>query len=101
MDSRSKPEFENQQKLHAKRVAEALESKEDPKGSSATSKRPKLEIDEQKQKEDKEKEDSAFEKEFECGICHDIMHNALVLQPCLHSFCKECCKMCLRKYVIP
>ncbi|KAF9400867.1 hypothetical protein BGZ94_005364 [Podila epigama] len=47
-------------------------------------------------KEDKEKEDTAFEREFECGICHEIMHRALVLQPCLHSFCRECCKMWLR-----
>ncbi|KAF9104385.1 hypothetical protein BGX27_010119 [Mortierella sp. AM989] len=40
----------------------------------------------------KSNEDSSFEKEFECGICHDIMYKALALQPCLHSFCKECCK---------
>ncbi|GJJ71106.1 E3 ubiquitin-protein ligase CHFR [Entomortierella parvispora] len=95
-DSRSKSEFTEQQQLHAKRVADALESKEDTEANTVTSKRPKLEADEKKQKEEKEKEDSAFEKEFECGICHDIMHNALVLQPCLHSFCKECCKMCLQ-----
>ncbi|KAG0039495.1 hypothetical protein BGZ82_008006 [Podila clonocystis] len=47
-------------------------------------------------KEEKEKEDTAFEREFECGICHEIMHRALVLQPCLHSFCRECCKIWLR-----
>lgn len=46
---------------------------------------------------EKEKEDTAFERELECGICHEIMHRALVLQPCLHSFCRECCKIWLRK----
>lgn len=48
-------------------------------------------------KEEKEKEDTAFEREFECDICHEIMHRALVLQPCHHSFCRECCKIWLRK----
>ncbi|KAG0003703.1 hypothetical protein BGZ65_001439 [Modicella reniformis] len=52
-----------------------------------------LEPDVKKPKVD---EESVFEKEFNCGICHDIMHKALVLQPCLHSFCKECCKTWLQ-----
>ncbi|KAF9428037.1 hypothetical protein BGZ76_002077 [Entomortierella beljakovae] len=58
--------------------------------SSSESKRQKLDGSDGK---NEEKQDDLFEKEFECGICHDIMHKALALQPCLHSFCKECCKM--------
>ncbi|KAF9198546.1 hypothetical protein BGZ49_000618 [Haplosporangium sp. Z 27] len=46
---------------------------------------------------EKSKIDSSFEKEFECGICHDIMYKALALQPCLHQFCKGCCKAWFQK----
>ncbi|KAI8601068.1 hypothetical protein EDD21DRAFT_375472 [Dissophora ornata] len=60
------------------------------------SKRPNEEVSNEDEEPEKKKaradEDSAFEKEFSCGICHEIMHKALVLQPCLHAFCKECCK---------
>ncbi|KAI1317009.1 hypothetical protein EDD11_009168 [Mortierella claussenii] len=35
--------------------------------------------------------ESVFEKEFGCNICLEIMHKPLVLQPCLHAFCKACC----------
>ncbi|KAF9329156.1 hypothetical protein BG006_007779 [Podila minutissima] len=31
--------------------------------------------------EEKEKEDTAFEREFECGICHEIMHRANKICP--------------------
>ncbi|KAF9353943.1 hypothetical protein BGX26_008302 [Mortierella sp. AD094] len=57
------------------------------------SEKPKKDIERLKEDAEMSKEEgSAFEKEFECGICHDIMYKALALQPCLHSFCKECCK---------
>ncbi|KAF8943598.1 hypothetical protein BGZ47_005268 [Haplosporangium gracile] len=46
---------------------------------------------------DKEQEDSAFEQEFECGVCHEIMHKPMILQPCLHSFCRGCCKSWLKQ----
>ncbi|KAG0240328.1 hypothetical protein BGW41_007041 [Actinomortierella wolfii] len=39
--------------------------------------------------------DNQIESELECGICHEIMVRPLVLQPCLHSFCRACCKMWL------
>lgn len=48
---------------------------------------------------DKEQEDNAFEQEFECGVCHEIMHKPMILQPCLHSFCRGCCKSWLKQYV--
>ncbi|KAF9915247.1 hypothetical protein BX616_006571 [Lobosporangium transversale] len=37
-----------------------------------------------------------FEKEFGCGICYEIMHKPVVMQPCLHAFCKKCCKTWFR-----
>ncbi|KAF9289322.1 hypothetical protein BGZ88_007803 [Linnemannia elongata] len=46
---------------------------------------------------DKEQEDNAFEQEFECGVCHEIMHKPMILQPCLHSFCRGCCKSWLKQ----
>lgn len=49
---------------------------------------------------DKEQEDSAFEQEFECSVCHEIMHKPMILQPCLHSFCRGCCKSWLQQYVL-
>ncbi|KAF9211286.1 hypothetical protein BGZ59_008295 [Podila verticillata] len=84
-----------------------LEVEEPPRHTSLSKTKPeekkqKLDLDKTgsptdgKSKEEKEKEDTAFEREFECGICHEIMHRALALQPCLHSFCRECCKIWLR-----
>ena len=33
---------------------------------------------------------SALEKELICGICQDLMHRPVALQPCMHSFCGAC-----------
>ncbi|KAF9173143.1 hypothetical protein BGX20_003987 [Mortierella sp. AD010] len=84
---------------NTKRANDELNSSPSAEESGSESKKRKLDEtaidDAEKSKTDTEKskeEDSAFEKEFECGICHDIMYDALALQPCLHSFCKECCK---------
>jgi hypothetical protein len=33
---------------------------------------------------------SALEKELMCGICQDLMHRPVALQPCMHSFCGAC-----------
>ncbi|KAF9972825.1 hypothetical protein BGZ73_003992 [Actinomortierella ambigua] len=43
-------------------------------------------------------DDEQIEGELECGICHEIMVRPLVLQPCLHSFCRACCKMWLASH---
>ncbi|KAG0051249.1 hypothetical protein BGZ83_003956 [Gryganskiella cystojenkinii] len=104
MDKRSKSEFKEQQQLHAKRVSDKLEAEDSSSSGCARpeAKRPKLNENDSGDKTQKEtaaekaKEDSAFEKEFECSICHEIMYKPLVLQPCMHSFCRECCKLCLR-----
>lgn len=29
-------------------------------------------------------------EQFDCGICYEIMHEAVTLMPCLHSFCGGC-----------
>ena len=29
-------------------------------------------------------------EEFDCGICYEIMHQAVTLMPCLHNFCGGC-----------
>lgn len=31
-----------------------------------------------------------LEENLTCGICHDIMHQVVSCQPCLHSFCGGC-----------
>ncbi|KAF9586383.1 hypothetical protein BGW38_005967 [Lunasporangiospora selenospora] len=120
VDKRNHPTLKEQQNEHAKRVAEALDPVSEPSLQEQSNKKRKtnsdadldhsnvgdgivLDIAEVKQKDPGTDssaasavsamiEESAFEKEFECGICHDIMYKALVLQPCLHAFCKECCK---------
>jgi len=28
--------------------------------------------------------------QFDCGICYEIMYQAVSLMPCLHSFCGGC-----------
>ena len=33
---------------------------------------------------------SDLEKELVCGVCHDLMHRPVALQPCMHSFCGGC-----------
>ncbi|KAF9124451.1 hypothetical protein BGW39_008202 [Mortierella sp. 14UC] len=49
---------------------------------------------------EKEEEDNAFEQEFECGVCHEIMHKPMILQPCLHSFCRGCSKSWLKQSTV-
>ncbi|KAG0292526.1 hypothetical protein BGZ98_002546 [Dissophora globulifera] len=79
VDKRKKAEDSNQVKEHAKRPIDATENNKDDEDK----------VDEEPgKKKTKLDEDAAFEKEFNCGICHEIMHKAHVLQPCLHAFCK-------------
>mmetsp|Transcript_32681 Transcript_32681/g.31904 ORF Transcript_32681/g.31904 Transcript_32681/m.31904 type:complete len:137 (-) Transcript_32681:951-1361(-) len=33
---------------------------------------------------------SSMGEQFECGICYEVMHQAVSLMPCLHSFCGAC-----------
>lgn len=87
MDERVKVSAREQKPETSKRPNEAVEEEE---VSAKESEEPEA-------KKPKVDEESVFEKEFNCGICHEIMHKALVLQPCLHSFCKECCKIWLRR----
>ena len=28
--------------------------------------------------------------QFDCGICYQIMHQAVTLMPCLHTYCGGC-----------
>ncbi|KAF9182792.1 hypothetical protein BGZ51_004446 [Haplosporangium sp. Z 767] len=99
IDERKKSTFKNQQQENAKRINEELGIDSSAKDFEPEKKKQKTEAN-TTDKEDKEKEESAFEKEFECGICHEIMHKALVLQPCLHSFCRECCKAWLQNSTV-
>ncbi|KAG0203073.1 hypothetical protein BGX28_004537 [Mortierella sp. GBA30] len=101
IDKRDKSTFRNQQKEQTKRANDQLgidppTEEPEPEHKKQKTDGPSADNDSTK---DKEEEDSAFEKEFECGICHEIMHKPVVLQPCLHSFCKECCKAWFRKYI--
>jgi E3 ubiquitin-protein ligase CHFR len=29
-------------------------------------------------------------EQFDCGICYDIMHQAVSIMPCVHNFCGGC-----------
>ncbi|KAK3816016.1 MAG: hypothetical protein J3Q66DRAFT_440528 [Benniella sp.] len=84
VDERVKKTSSEQRPETSKRPNEAVEEDTSAKESEPEAKKAKVD------------EESVFEKEFNCGICHDIMHKALVLQPCLHSFCKDCCKTWLQ-----
>ncbi|KAG0244094.1 hypothetical protein BGX31_009892 [Mortierella sp. GBA43] len=80
LDERSNSASGEQKEAPPKRGNEDLSAKE----SEPEAKKPKID------------EESAFEKEFNCGICYDIMDKAVLLQPCLHSFCRGCCKIWLQ-----
>jgi E3 ubiquitin-protein ligase CHFR len=36
------------------------------------------------------KEPSVMEQSLLCGICQEILHQCISLQPCMHSFCASC-----------
>jgi E3 ubiquitin-protein ligase CHFR len=41
-------------------------------------------------------------QDITCGICQDVLYNAVALQPCLHSFCAGCaCTWLKRKRECP
>lgn len=48
-----------------------------------------LEKKEQEHKDIKQKIDTMAEQ-FDCGICYMIMHQAVTLMPCLHTYCGGC-----------
>jgi hypothetical protein len=35
---------------------------------------------------------SDINEEFICSICHDVLKDPLVIDPCDHIFCSECIK---------
>lgn len=84
VDERGKAGSKEQRQESAKRPNQELVDDPSTNESKPEAKKPKID------------EESVFEKEFNCGICHEIMDNALVLQPCLHSFCKGCCRIWLQ-----
>ncbi|KAG0250095.1 hypothetical protein BG011_008651 [Mortierella polycephala] len=98
IDERKKSTFKDQQQENAKRINEELGIDSSAENSELPEKKKQKTEVNTADSEDKENEESAFEKEFECGICHEIMHKALVLQPCLHSFCRECFTMTKRDF---
>ncbi|KAG0369807.1 hypothetical protein BC939DRAFT_445911 [Gamsiella multidivaricata] len=85
MDNRKRAASKGPQQDRAKRLHEEVDAQSSIQDSGPDAKKKKADADED--------EANDFEKEFSCGICYEIMHNALVLQPCLHAFCKECCKI--------
>lgn len=50
------------------------------------------EAQDKKEKEHKEIREKItnLAEEFECGICYMIMHQAVSLMPCLHTYCGGC-----------
>ncbi|KAK3847124.1 MAG: hypothetical protein J3R72DRAFT_431914 [Linnemannia gamsii] len=104
-NSSSPKDTQQQQQSVPKRANEVLKDE-----STSTADNEASEPDQKKQKTDaiadgvsskgKEEEDNAFEQEFECGVCHEIMHKAMILQPCLHSFCRGCCKSWLKQSTV-
>jgi E3 ubiquitin-protein ligase CHFR len=63
-----------------KRAAENVETEEQKK---------QREENEEKERSKKKKMDEMGEQ-FDCGICYDIMHQAVSLTPCVHNFCGGC-----------
>ncbi|KAF9105280.1 hypothetical protein BGX29_000308 [Mortierella sp. GBA35] len=103
MDKRIKSTAKSPQQSVSKRVNDDLKDESavaDNESSEPEQKRQKSETAAGVSAEDKEQEDSAFEQEFECGICHEIMHKAMIMQPCLHSFCRGCSKSWLKQSTV-
>jgi len=106
IDKRTKPTYQgtpHQQQSVSKRSSDDLKVElagvDSNEPSGPEQKKQKTDTVETSTK-DKEQEDDAFEQEFECGVCHEIMHKAIILQPCLHSFCRGCIKSWLKQYVL-
>ncbi|KAF9545633.1 hypothetical protein EC957_010614 [Mortierella hygrophila] len=106
MDKRIKSATSNdtqqqqQQQPLSKRTNDDLKDESTAAESTAVDSEPeqkKQKTDDAMSAKDKEQEDSAFEQEFECSVCHEIMHKPMILQPCLHSFCRGCCKSWLKQ----